>query len=303
MIVYLQRNEINIEKWDRSIDKAVNSLVYAYSWYLDIVCDGQWGALVNDDYEFVMPLPWRKRMGLPYIYQPFCTPQLGIFGIDVPDNECVQAFQRAIPKSFRLVDQKVNIHHAIHLSSYASTHTTYHLNLQADYNDIKEGYHSHTRRSLRKSAKQFLELQTNVLPSVVMDLFKSNKGLEIDDVKEADYLLLLKVLETATEKDLCKTYGVYNESGECIAGACFVFGREKIFFLLSAVNEEGKSKRAMYYLLDGFFSAHHSQGYTFDFEGSDIPGLARFYGGFGAEPKTYKKMYINNLPSIIKWMK
>lgn len=303
MIVYLERNDIDIEKWDEAIDKAVNTLVYAYSWYLDIVCEKQWSALVSDDYKFVMPLPWRKRMGVSYIYQPFCTPQLGVFGSLMPDSNCVLSFQEAIPSFFRLIDQKVNIQHAKLIENYKSEHVTYHLDLSHDYEVIQKNYNTHTRRSLRKSAKQSLELRTDVAPKNILNLFRANKGLDLKGIKEKDYLLLLKVLETATSKALCKTYGVYNVSGECIAGACFVFSHKKIFFLLSAVNDEGKLKRAMYYLLDHFFLAHHSQSYVFDFEGSDIPGLARFYRGFGAKARAYKRMYVNKLPRIIKWIK
>lgn len=303
MIVYLQRNKIDIKKWDQAIDQAANGLVYAYSWYLDIVCNGDWDALVDEDYNWVMPLPWRKRFGIKYIYQPFCTPQLGVFGKSLPNDSCVQQFQDAIPNSFKLIDQKVNRAHASHLVAFKSEHNSYYLDLRGTYEEIQKGYNTHTGRSLRKAKKQVLDIRSDISPKEVLFLFKNNKGLELKDISDHDYSLLLSVLEKSATELECSSLGVFNDRNECIAAACFVFSHQNIYFLLSAVNEEGKEKRAMYFLLDQFFSQHHSKGLIFDFEGSDIPGLARFYSGFGAVPKSYKRIYQNKLPAIIKWFK
>ncbi len=40
---------------------------------------GQWDALVLDDYQAVMPLTWRSKFGIRYLYQPAFTQQTGIF--------------------------------------------------------------------------------------------------------------------------------------------------------------------------------------------------------------------------------
>ncbi|VAW26447.1 hypothetical protein MNBD_BACTEROID04-1052, partial [hydrothermal vent metagenome] len=59
MIYYYKRNQIDIVKYDTCITKSINTRVYANSWYLDIVADN-WDVLVLNDYEAVMPLPWRS---------------------------------------------------------------------------------------------------------------------------------------------------------------------------------------------------------------------------------------------------
>jgi hypothetical protein len=80
MITYLTHKEIDFEKYDRCIDLSLNGIVYAYSWYLDMVTD-DWDILVEDDYKSVMPLPKRKKFGIHYIYQPFFVQQLGVFSV------------------------------------------------------------------------------------------------------------------------------------------------------------------------------------------------------------------------------
>jgi len=52
MIVYYKHNQIDFERWDKVITNSQNGLVYALSWYLNIVTPG-WEALIEDDYEYI----------------------------------------------------------------------------------------------------------------------------------------------------------------------------------------------------------------------------------------------------------
>ena len=77
-IKYILREHIDEDKYNECITISKQSLIYGYSWYLDIVCD-QWDALILDDYVAVMPIPWRKKYGITYVYPPLWLLQLGIF--------------------------------------------------------------------------------------------------------------------------------------------------------------------------------------------------------------------------------
>ena len=68
-IKYLKHNQIDKQKWDSAIENARNGLVYVLSWFLDIVSP-DWDALVYGDYEVVMPLTYRNKLGVKYLYQP-----------------------------------------------------------------------------------------------------------------------------------------------------------------------------------------------------------------------------------------
>src|SRR5690349_11427870 len=98
-IRYLTRKEIDVAKWDECIDTASNGLIYAKSNYLDVMCTN-WGGLVQNDYERVMPIPWRKKWGFSYIYPPYFIAALGVFGNRVAP-EVIQLFLGHIPKTFK----------------------------------------------------------------------------------------------------------------------------------------------------------------------------------------------------------
>ena len=75
-IRHLSHKSIDKEKWDQVISAANNGLIYAKSWYLDIVSPN-WEALVSDDYNFVFPIPIKRKYKLPYIVQPPLAQQIG----------------------------------------------------------------------------------------------------------------------------------------------------------------------------------------------------------------------------------
>ena len=64
-IRYIKHNEIDAEKWNSCIETAANSRLYVNEWYLDRAAD-RWDAFVWGDYEYIMPLPVRKKWGINY---------------------------------------------------------------------------------------------------------------------------------------------------------------------------------------------------------------------------------------------
>ena len=59
-IYYLKNKDIDLDKWNECIKNSFNGIVYAYSWYLDIVNE-EWEALVDENYTRVMPLTFANK--------------------------------------------------------------------------------------------------------------------------------------------------------------------------------------------------------------------------------------------------
>ena len=78
-IRYVAHNELDKSKWDDCIETASNGIVFAYSWYLDAVCDN-WDALVLNEYEAVFPITKKSKFGLNYFFNPiFLADYEGLF--------------------------------------------------------------------------------------------------------------------------------------------------------------------------------------------------------------------------------
>ena len=70
IIKRIKHHQIDFVKWDLAIEKSSAPLIYGYAWYLNTITSNQWDALVVGDYEAVFPMPWKKKFGIKYIYQP-----------------------------------------------------------------------------------------------------------------------------------------------------------------------------------------------------------------------------------------
>ena len=218
MIAYLTRNELNLAKYDTCIANAINARVYANSWFLDIVCD-DWDVLVEDDYQSVMPLPKRKKYGIHYIYQPPWTQQLGVFSLETINEMDVLKFVKKIPKKFKLIDVFLNSNNMMS-SERIKTRDNFILSLDKTYESLRKKY-SKGRKSSCKQAKQFnLEIIENYDHKKIIQLFKKNKGAELNK-NYSDYQILNKLVEHALPLNRIKSIGVINRNDELIGGAFF----------------------------------------------------------------------------------
>lgn len=300
MIKHLTHNKIDKTRWDDCIRHSFNGNIYAWSWYLDIV-HPNWDALVENDYERVMPLTANKKLGINYLLQPFFTQQLGIFSISNLNEDIVQDFIDAIPEKYRLTEIRLNAYNKVNYNiNYYKRHRNIELDLIYNYQTIYNNYSSNTKKNLKKANKNILYLNRDVNPEVVINLFRSNKGKDVKHWKDKEYQRLLTLINTAIEKECCFVYGVSDENNDTIAAAVFMVSHDRITFLFSGNDKNNKDKNAWTFLIDSVIKEFCDMPLTFDFEGSDDEGLARFYKGFGGKEVFYPEIKRNNFKGIFK---
>lgn len=300
MIRYIQHDEINRSKWDICVDDAFNGLIYAKSWYLDVVAE-QWDALIENDYEKIFPLVYRKKYGIHYIFQPIFTQQLGLFSKTLLTEKSVQEFIQAIPKKFKHIELNLNTLNKLSLEKIKIQEwLTHELDLINSYNNIRKNYSSNLKRNLTKAGKSGLVLAKSVKPDDIIKLFRENRGKLIQNLQNDDYLKLSRLTYSGIYKGVVTTYGVYTPHNTLCAGAIFLQSKKKIIFLFSGLSEEGKKLGAMPFLLDSFIRENEHKHLTLDFEGSNDVNLARFYKSFGSAEINYLHLQIDRLNPIMK---
>ena len=299
MIRYLEHNSIDRKQWDATIAECGN--IYAFSWYLDIV-HPQWNALVEDDYQAVMPITGGKKFGVDYLYQPYFVQQLGVFSKTALSSEKLDAFLDAIPKNYRFAEIRLNESNALDNDKQSfEYHRNVLLDLNRDYEAIRAQYHSNTKRNLAKAEANNLQIVDTVIPYHVVALFTDNRGALLDKWGDAEYARLTKLAQTAVNRKAAFILGVTEKGvGQLLCAAIFMKTDKRITFLFSGLTEEGKQRQAMTYLLDYVIQRYANQPVTFDFEGSDDDNLARFYLGFGGEEVKYPSYNYNRLSPIGK---
>lgn len=303
-IRYLKHSEIDKVRWDRTVSQSENGMVYAETWYLDIVCPG-WHALIAGDYDFVFPLTARKKFGFSYLYQPAFTQQGGIFGKNI-SQEVVQDFLLNIPTQFKLVEIQMNTSNTVdNISGFEIfKKRTYHLSLSDGIDALRKNYSENLRRNLKKASKAEVEIVDNATIEELITLFKSNRGKEGTNLKESDYDCLKLLINEAQKKGRISMPSVRNDKGELIAGAVFLQSLHSLIFLFSATNTQAKELGAMSMIIDDTICKNAGRGNAvLDFEGSMDEDLARYYRGFGSKEIVYLQIRKNNLPALIRRLK
>lgn len=299
MIQYLTHNQIDKKKWDATIAECGN--IYAFSWYLDMV-HPHWEALIEDDYQAVMPITGGKKFGVNYLYQPYFVQQLGVFSKQPLTQEKTESFLKAIPGIYRFAEIRLNESNTFDKNIQGiEYHRNVLLDLNQDYEAIRANYHQNTKRNLAKAESNNLQLVTTVIPYHVVALFTDNRGALLDKWGDAEYARLTALGKVAVQRNSAFILGVTEKGvGLLLCAAIFMKTANRITFLFSGLRQEGKDRQAMTYLLDQVIQQNAGQPITFDFEGSDDENLARFYLGFGGNEVKYPSYTFNRLSPMGK---
>jgi len=297
-IKYFRRNEINDAKWNACIDSAVNGLIYAYTDYLDCMSDN-WDGLVLNNYEAVMPLPWRKKWSIHYIYQPFLTAQLGIFSKSVT-ADLLEAFLQSIPRKFSYWDVPLNHQNLFPLQNFSlHQRSNYILPLNRSYEELYKNYRENIRRNIKKSKDYGCVPATEIDLNNIIELAK----IQSAKVSDEDFENFKRLFGLLKKNDKAKTYGVLSKTGELLASCVFLFSHNRAYYILVGNHPNGRTLGASHALIDAFIRDHANQNLLLDFEGSDIRNLAFFYSSFGAAEEKYAAVKLNRLPWWMKWAK
>jgi hypothetical protein len=303
-IRYLERNEINISKWDQCISDAPNGLIYARSFYLDAMAEN-WSALVAGDYHFVMPLTWNKKFGIKYLYQPYFTKTLGVFG-NSEDSFEISSFINAVPEMFRYWDIDLNENNFIsvenkRLSQYARTN--YFLSLQNNYDQISLQYRRLANRMKKKAMDGQLQIIRGEDPALIIQLYQQDYANRNIEISGSVYEKLTRCSGIAFKTKLAETYMAKSLSGETLAYYMILQDDHFIYSLIGGSTAEGKKQGAFYLLTDAIIRDHAGTNKIFRFEGSDIPGISFFDALFGPEKISYQHVVMNRLPFLIRFFK
>ena len=201
MIKHFRHRGIDKKKWDEAIANSANGMIYAYSWYLDIACP-DWEALIENDYEFVMPLTKRKKYGVNYLFPPFFTQQLGVFSRNQISEEKLKEFLNLIPEGIKFIEINLNTQNTVFSGNFSvKQNLTYELDLSAAYEEMYKSYSDNAKRNLKKAEKNNLIFSNSIPADEVMKMFRQNRGKEISSLKERDYETL-KALMKADRKSV-----------------------------------------------------------------------------------------------------
>ncbi len=287
MYIFLRHYQINKTLYDSCIESSTQSIIYSYSWYLDIVSPG-WCALVkivNNEYQAVIPLPIKSFIFLNFLYQPIFAQQLGLFSITGnKDKEDWNIVVNQLKKKFIKIHYQLNEHNKL-LTNFQEYRKTHHLFLNKEISEIRSHYSENVKRKIRNAEKNNSKMSVDGDIETLITLFKQTVGSKAG-LQEKHYRRLVKISSEAIRNGMGFFRSVKLDSNVS-ATAFFLLSGDRIIYLIGASSDLGRKTGAMSLLIDFVITEFSSTKRLLDFEGGTAEELGRYYRGFGATEQTY----------------
>ena len=282
--------------------------IFFQPWWLDAVTSPSeiWDvALAKKSDRIVGCLPYIKRRAFraTWLSQPKLTPYLGPWvskheGKTASrlshEKEVLTALIKSLP-DYHYYAQKWHVGQQNWLPFFwqgfdQTSRYTYRLGDLSDLDSIWKGFQENIRREIRK-AKNREGLVVESEPSlagfyeVCQNTYKrQNKAVPFS------FEVLEAIEQAANKKEASKLFLVKDSRGQYHAGVYIVWDKNSAYYLIGggdpALRKSGAASYAMWEAIQ------HSAAVTkaFDFEGSMVEPIERFFRGFGAEQQPYMKV-------------
>ena len=157
--------------------------------------------------------------------------------------------------------------------------------MQAGYeNIVKRRYNENTRRNLKKAASSGVNVELSDDTVFFVELYQQHSNVKYEGIAIEQFSQLI---QKSFDKRIGRIALAKNTCNEIVAGAFYLEDRERLIYLASFTTSRRQDASVMFLIMDRMIERSVSQFNIFDFEGSMVPGIARFFKGFGAIKRDY----------------
>ena len=233
MFRYIPFDEIEKNKWNGTVHYAANSNVQGYYWYLKAVLH-EWGAIVENDYETVMPVILEPLK--PYQYS--LLKELGPYSINILSssrmNEILPLLEKHNRSSQYPLSNKVG---SIHLENYSQEKKSKAVFSGGQkYDELSKNYGDEFIDNLYGKGYESIKIMSGRKPEAIVAQLNES---------EAYKNCLMRIMYNAMHRGVGFSNGLEDkESGKILAVSFFIGSPMSISELVS-VNKRGKKYRQL----------------------------------------------------------
>jgi hypothetical protein len=319
-IRYLDRADLDSARWDDCISASTQRMIYAFSWYLDALTTGvgapHWGGIVAENqgqYVAVMPLVYKKKYGIRYVYQPDYCQQLGIFSPGETDLKFVfPAFFEQLTRHFKwVVSYRFNEKNDIELQFPTDLSLIKRYNhvlpLEKPYEEICQNYATDRKINLNRARNVgwIVEEKPDIRPLIQLHRTHNEEkavgGIKLD---LTIYDRFANAVDQLKNRGLARIWLARKEGEKSAeAGGLFVLDRDRIVYLFNGASQTGRKQQARLWMINRLIEEFAGQPVLFDFESPAIgaESVKAYYQSFGAESRSYTEISYNHLPWLLTY--
>lgn len=281
--------------------------LFLNDWWLDAVCiDGQWDAAVLEQGGSIKAaLPYYKvkgRLGHTYLTMPRLTQYMGPWLI-YPANQKTEArlsFEKqTLAQLIRLLPPfdsfSQNFHYSVsnwlpfYWQSFSqSTGYTYVLQDLSQPERVFDQFKGNIRREIRKAEKRVTVTEDNDIDKFYLMVSQTYRRQQLLPPVSLDFM---KAIDRACEQRQCrKIFFAQDKQGQIHAALYIVWDDRSAYHLISGghpgLRTSGATSLLMWHAIQ--FAATVTR--SFDFEGSMIQPIERFFSAFGSTQIPYLQL-------------
>lgn len=292
-----------------------NIPLFSQAWWLDCTAGHEnWDvAIVKKGNEVLAALPYvltgtflGKR-----IHMPLLTQTMGIWFFETGGKESTRLARekdlvnKILSQVPKCIGFSQNFHHTItnwlpwFWSGYKqTTRYTYLIENISDIDVLWKGLSEHTRRSVRKAKDRLkLSVETDLDLNTFIDLnIKTFSRQGEKPPYKSDFIQDLD--KECLKRDCRRIFFAKDESGIIHAAVYIVWGSGTAYYLMGGANPDLRNSGATSLCLWEAIKFSSTIASSFDFEGSMIESIERFFRAFGAKQKPYFCIYKYNSPFL-----
>jgi len=281
MIRKIRYNDIDFEKYSACLQSSVQKNWYARKEVLDEL-SGNWHILVLNDYEAVMPVSIKKKLGINLVSMPLFCQQLGVFSkIDSAEiNERFLHFLNTYYVVFFYSFNDVNV-----FLQPISKRKNYIIG-KTEYSILRRQKYFKGRKSTVKWSQHLFYKKISDFREVFSFIQGHFKGLP----KRNDFEKLIRYLDFLQQHQSLQCCGTYK--GDQLINVAIMVAESDQLSLLALINDDTfKKENGASFLIDKILNTYIHEK-SFNFMGSNLRGIEIFFKSFGAELHEY--CYIEN---------
>ncbi len=281
--------------------------LFGERWWLDAVAPGQWaeavvasGGQVQARLRYMLLRQGGLRvLGMPLLTQtlgPWFAPMEGKYAQQLArQKDCVEGLLTALPAHDLFLQRfhpDVTNWLPWHWAGYQqTTRYTYVLPDISDPAKLWPEFRYNIRNDVRKAQKRFgLKPTTERGDEVLFEIYRKTFQRQ-GEQPQISLELLQRLCRTCRERGSGETLYVADGDGRVHAAALIVWDRRCAYYLLGGGDPELRNSGAHSLLLWEAIQRAAPRARSFDFEGSMVEGIERFFRAFNARQVAYSRVW------------
>ncbi len=303
MIYYLRHKEINLSKWDKAIDKAVNSNIFSFYWFLNLATDNKWDAVIVDDYDIVVPVPFFTKFNNTICYLPRLIPVLGFYYHKTLTSSLLLRIIESIKANVKACKLSINKYNSrLPKNLLDITAKDYYiLDLIYGYQQLYRNFTPSVQSSVAQINREGYYFNNYIDPKgIIKFLIEQNYFDDLTLIEKVRNILLI-----AKDKHRLGISAIYDKYSTLNGVAVYLTFKEYAYLFLLSLKKDIRDKNTVNLLTTGLINNIIESLSLRNMSLVVYPKLLRydlseFYGPFGFKVMKYYDLYFNQFGWLVK---